>query len=74
MIGYSPHHARILKQLERQQPALDRWHRSLPDDLRRKLSLHDFKRLRDCFEAARYDQRTASSALGPASPTGDRRP
>ncbi|MGI4800869.1 MAG: hypothetical protein ACRYG8_43970 [Janthinobacterium lividum] len=27
----------------------DRWYRNLPDDLTRKLSLHDFKRLGDCF-------------------------
>jgi hypothetical protein len=33
--------------------AWDRWWRELPDDLRRKLSVHDFRRLgelfRDCF-------------------------
>lgn len=30
----------------------DRWYASLPDDLRRRLSLHDFKRLGDCFKTA----------------------
>jgi hypothetical protein len=30
----------------------DRWYASLPDDLRRRLSIHDFKRLGDCFKAA----------------------
>jgi hypothetical protein len=30
----------------------DTWYASLPDDLRRKLSLHDFKRLGDCFKQA----------------------
>jgi hypothetical protein len=30
----------------------DRWYASLPDDLRRKLSLHDFKRLGDLFKVA----------------------
>jgi len=32
--------------------AWDKWYATLPSDLRRKLSLHDFKRLGDCFEAA----------------------
>lgn len=30
----------------------DRWYASLPDDLRRKLSIHDFKRLGDLFRIA----------------------
>jgi hypothetical protein len=30
----------------------DRWYGSLPADLREKLSLHDFKRLGECFKAA----------------------
>ena len=30
----------------------DRWYASLPDDLRRRLSFHDFKRLGDCFKVA----------------------
>jgi hypothetical protein len=30
----------------------DRWYSTLPPDLRRKLSLHDFKRLGDCFRQA----------------------
>ena len=30
----------------------DRWYAGLPDDLKRKLSIHDFKRLGDCFRAA----------------------
>jgi hypothetical protein len=30
----------------------DAWYASLPDDLRRPLSIHDFKRLGDCFKAA----------------------
>ena len=30
----------------------DRWYATLPADLRRKLSLHDFKRLGDCFRRA----------------------
>jgi len=32
--------------------AWDRWYGTLPADLRRKLSLHDFKRLGDCFKQA----------------------
>jgi hypothetical protein len=32
--------------------AWDRWYETLPTDLRRKLSLHDFKRLGDCFKEA----------------------
>lgn len=32
--------------------AWDRWYATLPADLRRKLSLHDFKRLGDCFKMA----------------------
>jgi len=28
------------------------WYANLPDDLRRRLSIHDFKRLGDCFKAA----------------------
>lgn len=30
----------------------DAWYASLPDDLRRRLSIHDFKRLGDCFKVA----------------------
>lgn len=30
----------------------DRWYANLPNDLRRKLSIHDFKRLGDCFRLA----------------------
>ena len=30
----------------------DVWYNTLPTDLRRKLSIHDFKRLGDCFKAA----------------------
>ena len=30
----------------------DRWYATLPADLKRRLSLHDFKRLGDCFKAA----------------------
>ncbi len=30
----------------------DRWYRTLPDDLTRKLSFHDFKRLGECFRHA----------------------
>lgn len=30
----------------------DRWYAGLPDDLKRKLSVHDFKRLGDCFRDA----------------------
>jgi hypothetical protein len=30
----------------------DRWYRTLPDDLKRKMSLHDFKRLGECFRHA----------------------
>jgi hypothetical protein len=30
----------------------DTWYGALPPDLRRKLSLHDFKRLGDCFKQA----------------------
>lgn len=32
--------------------AWDRWYDTLPLDLKRKLSLHDFKRLGDCFKGA----------------------
>ena len=32
--------------------AWDRWYDTFPADLRRKLSLHDFKRLGDCFKMA----------------------
>lgn len=32
--------------------AWDRWYATLPADLKRKLSLHDFKRLGDCFKMA----------------------
>ncbi len=35
-----------------QREKWDLWYASLPDDLRRKLSLHDFKRLGDCFKEA----------------------
>jgi hypothetical protein len=41
---------------EREQQRLtggwDRWYASLPEDLKRKLSIHDFKRLGDCFRQA----------------------
>lgn len=30
----------------------DTWYKNLPDDLRRKLSTHDFKRLGDGFKTA----------------------
>jgi len=30
----------------------DRWYGSLPDDLRAKLSSHDFRRLGECFKTA----------------------
>ena len=30
----------------------DTWYGTLPEDLRRRLSLHDFKRLGDCFKQA----------------------
>jgi hypothetical protein len=30
----------------------DKWYTSLPDDLKRKLSIYDFKRLGDCFRRA----------------------
>ena len=30
----------------------DKWYSSLPTDLRAKLSLHDFKRLGECFKTA----------------------
>jgi len=30
----------------------DRWYSGLPADLREKLSLHDFKRLGECFKTA----------------------
>ena len=30
----------------------DRWYASLPEDLKRKLSIYDFKRLGDCFREA----------------------
>lgn len=36
----------------RRLAAWDRWYATLPADLRRKLSLHDFKRLSDCFKQA----------------------
>ena len=32
--------------------AWDRWYSDLPADLRGKLSLHDLKRLGDCFKSA----------------------
>lgn len=35
-----------------QREKWDRWYATLPHDLRRKLSLHDFKRLGDCFKEA----------------------
>lgn len=38
------------ERLKREQ--WDAWYGSLPGDLRRKLSLHDFRRLGDCFKAA----------------------
>jgi hypothetical protein len=30
----------------------DRWYAALPDDLKRRLSIYDFKRLGDCFREA----------------------
>lgn len=30
----------------------DKWYDGIPSDLRAKLSLHDFKRLGECFKAA----------------------
>ena len=30
----------------------DKWYAGLPADLRAKLSLHDFRRLGECFKAA----------------------
>jgi hypothetical protein len=36
----------------RRLAAWDSWYATLPADLRRKLSLHDFKRLGDCFKEA----------------------
>ncbi len=36
----------------RRNSAWDRWYGTLPSDLRRKLSLHDFKRLGNCFKEA----------------------
>lgn len=32
--------------------AWDRWYATLPDDMKRRLSLHDFKRLGECFQQA----------------------
>jgi hypothetical protein len=32
--------------------AWDKWYATLPDDLRRKLSLNDFKRLGEAFKGA----------------------
>ena len=32
--------------------AWDSWYATLPADLRKKLSLHDFKRLGECFSKA----------------------
>jgi hypothetical protein len=37
---------------QQRSKAWDRWYATLPADLRRKLSLHDFKRLGDCFKQA----------------------
>ena len=37
---------------KRRGEAWDRWYATLPADLTRKLSLHDFKRLGDCFKEA----------------------
>jgi hypothetical protein len=37
---------------QRRLAAWDRWYATLPADLRCKLSLHDFKRLGDCFKEA----------------------
>jgi hypothetical protein len=34
------------------QNSWDRWYATLPDDLKRRLSLDDFKRLGDCFREA----------------------
>jgi len=30
----------------------DRWYKTLPDDLKRKLSVYDFRRLGECFRIA----------------------
>jgi hypothetical protein len=32
--------------------AWDRWYATLPDELKRKLSVHDFRRLGECFRVA----------------------
>jgi len=37
---------------QRRLAAWDAWYSTLPDDLRRRLSIHDFKRLGDCFKQA----------------------
>jgi hypothetical protein len=37
---------------EAEQNQWDDWYSNLPDDLRKRLSIHDFKRLGDVFKAA----------------------
>jgi hypothetical protein len=32
--------------------AWDRWYATLPEDLKRRLSFHDFRRLGECFRVA----------------------
>jgi hypothetical protein len=36
--------------------AWDRWYASIPADIKKKLSVHDLKRIGDCFKAAFYIQ------------------
>jgi hypothetical protein len=40
------------KRARQRLAAWDQWYVTLPADLRRKLPLHDFKRLGDCFKQA----------------------
>ncbi len=61
---YSPHEARVgthwwpipstecLTDPAAIRAFWDAWYRELPEDLRRRLSLHDFKRLGDAFRVA----------------------
>lgn len=48
--------------------AWDRWYGTLPDDLKRKLSIHDFKRLGDCFKMAFGLQSAPPAAHGCVCP------
>ena len=32
--------------------AWDRWYATLPDDLKRRLSIHDFRQIGECFRVA----------------------